>query len=111
MTHWLWRWLWRFCFVLRCLPDTYRRGGLRGSIQWLPYGTNEGTAAMRWTEKLSELARRALMLFSKRERFDTELEEEMRLHRDLRAREFQKDGAESQAARDAAQRRFGNSLR
>jgi predicted permease len=66
---------------------------------------------MRWTEKLSELARRALMLFSKRERFDTELEEEMRLHRDLRAREFQKDGAESQAARDAAQRRFGNSLR
>src|SRR5262252_2087845 len=65
---------------------------------------------MRWTERLGELGRRLQMLFSRRERFDRELEEEMRLHRDLRAREMHEDGAEREDAQYAAQRRFGNSL-
>ena len=66
---------------------------------------------MRLLEWLSESGRRFFMLFSRRERFDRELEEEMRLHRDLRARELREDGVESEDARYAAQRRFGNSLR
>src|SRR5215467_6072227 len=65
---------------------------------------------MDFKDWLDELGRRFFMLFSRRERFDSELEEEMRLHRDLRARELREDGAESEAAQYAAQRRFGNSL-
>jgi hypothetical protein len=41
------------------------------------------------TEKLTEFLRRLRALFVRRESLDRELEEEMRLHRDLRAREFQ----------------------
>ncbi len=62
-------------------------------------------------QTITELARRARMLFSRRERFDSDLEEEMRLHRDLRAQEIQEDGASAGDARPAAQRRFGNTLR
>lgn len=68
---------------------------------------------MRFWEWLSECVRRSSMVFSRRERFDREMEEEMRLHRELRAREM-RDNSEtssSQEARDAAQRKFGNSLR
>ena len=60
---------------------------------------------------LGELIRRSLGLFASRERFDREMEEEMRLHRELRAREMQADGASAEEARYAAQRRFGNTLR
>src|SRR5215472_14623696 len=66
---------------------------------------------MRWNEWLSEQFRRFQVLFSRGERFDRDLEEEMRLHRDLRARELREDGTAPQDARYAAQRRFGNSLR
>ena len=66
---------------------------------------------MRLLKWLGELSRRFPMLFSRRDRFDRDIEEEMRLHRDLRARELQEDGAEREAAHYAAQRRFGNSLR
>src|SRR5262249_2889632 len=67
--------------------------------------------AMRLTDLLSELGRRFQMLFSRRERFDNEIEEEMRLHRDVRARELRDDGAGLEDARYAAQRRFGDTLR
>jgi predicted permease len=66
---------------------------------------------MRLLKWLGELSRRFPMIFSRRERFDRDVEEEMRLHRDLRARELQEDGAEREAAHYAAQRCFGNSLR
>jgi len=65
---------------------------------------------MRLTDLLSELGRRFQMIFSRRERFDNEIEEEMRLHRDLRARELRDDGASPEDARYAAQGRFGNNL-
>jgi predicted permease len=65
---------------------------------------------MRFTEWLGELGRRVSMLLSKREHFDREMEEEMRLHRDLRVRELRDDGIASEDACYAAQRRFGNSL-
>jgi predicted permease len=66
---------------------------------------------MRLLEWVGVLGRRLSMLFSRRERFDRELEEEMRLHRELRARELHEEGAEREDAHYAAQRRFGNSLR
>jgi hypothetical protein len=66
---------------------------------------------MRFTEWLGELGRRISMLLSRREHFDHEMEEEMRLHRDLRARELRDGGTASEDAGYAAQRRFGNSLR
>lgn len=66
---------------------------------------------MRLVEWLGELARRFQGLFSSRAGFDHDLEEEMRLHRDLRAREFQETGAAPEESRYAAQRKFGNSLR
>ncbi|MBZ5566117.1 MAG: ABC transporter permease, partial [Acidobacteriia bacterium] len=61
---------------------------------------------MEW---FRELARRFLMLFSRR-RFDADLDEEMRLHRELREREEIERGLSPQEARYAAQRRFGNEL-
>ncbi|HKF58842.1 MAG TPA: ABC transporter permease, partial [Blastocatellia bacterium] len=66
---------------------------------------------MRFIEWLGELGRRASMLFLRRGRFDDEMEEEMRLHCDLRARERQEDGMSSECARHAVRLRFGNSLR
>lgn len=60
---------------------------------------------------LGELIRRSLMLFSRRERFDREMEEEMRLHRELRAREMEAAGASAEESHYAAQRKFGNTLR
>lgn len=66
---------------------------------------------MNLADWLSENLRRARMLFARREQFDAELEEEMRLHRDLRAREFHDDGATKVGQADsAAQQRFGNTL-
>jgi len=58
---------------------------------------------------LGEFARRLRMLFA-REKFNAELDEEIRLHRELRERELMRGGAAAADARDAAKRRFGNSL-
>ena len=66
---------------------------------------------MGFAEWTSRFIRRCQMLFSRREQFDREMEEEMRLHSDLRAREIQAAGANAEEARYAAQRKFGNTLR
>jgi putative ABC transport system permease protein len=59
---------------------------------------------MNW---LSELARRLKMLFA-RCQFDADLEEEMRLHLELRQQEHLDSGMSPDDARYAARRRFGN---
>ena len=59
---------------------------------------------MNW---LRELARRLSMLLHSR-RFDAELEEEMRLHVELREQEHLASGMNADDARAAARRRFGN---
>ena len=61
---------------------------------------------MTW---LRELGRRLLMM-SRRRRFDADLEEEMRLHRELREQEQTERGLSPKEAHYAAQRRFGNQL-
>ena len=66
---------------------------------------------MRFGDRLGEAIRRFHMLFSRRERFDRDMEEEMRLHRDLRTREFERNGASAEEARYAARRKFGSTLR
>jgi putative ABC transport system permease protein len=58
---------------------------------------------------LSELGRRLLMLL-RRQQFDRDLKEEMRLHRELREQEHIERGLSLQEAHYAAQRRFGNDL-
>jgi predicted permease len=55
----------------------------------------------------AELARRLSMLFRRR-RFDADLEEEMRLHLELRQQEKIQAGLAPDEARSAAMRRFGN---
>jgi len=57
----------------------------------------------------AELARRLRMLF-RGPQFDADLQEEMRLHRELRAQEEVEHGLPPTEARYAAQRRFGNEL-
>jgi predicted permease len=57
----------------------------------------------------AELLRRARYLLL-RDRYTRELEEEMRLHRELRAERLQGAGLAPAAARFAAQRRFGNTI-
>jgi cell division protein FtsX len=59
---------------------------------------------MNW---LGELARRLNMLFHRRQ-FDADLEEEMRLHLEMRQREQLASGMTSRDATAAARRRFGN---
>jgi hypothetical protein len=59
---------------------------------------------MTW---LSELARRLLMML-RRKQFDRELQEEMRLHRELREQEQVEAGMPQKEAHYAALRRFGN---
>jgi len=54
----------------------------------------------------AELGRRLLMLL-RRSRFDRDLEEEMRLHREMREREQIEAGVAPEEARYAAHRRFG----
>ena len=58
---------------------------------------------------LHELRRRLLMLLRRR-RFDADLDEEMRLHRELREQEEMERGLSPREARYAARRRFGNDL-
>ncbi len=57
--------------------------------------------------KIGELWRRLGMLV-RRERFDHELDEEMRLHRELKERELMAGGVEKDEAMYAARRAFGN---
>src|SRR5580692_9689621 len=57
--------------------------------------------------KAPELLRRISMLFH-RNRFQSDLEEEMCLHLDLREQELREAGLSRQAAHQAAYRRFGN---
>src|SRR6266851_4343252 len=59
--------------------------------------------------KVSELWRRVGML-ARRGKFERELEEEMRLHRELKEKELIAGGVESQEARYAANRQFGNAM-
>ena len=59
---------------------------------------------MNW---LTEFCRRVKMLF-RGESFDRELQEEMRLHLELRQQSHVRDGLSPGAARTAAQRQFGN---
>src|SRR2546422_10913187 len=61
---------------------------------------------MNW---FRELGRRVLILF-RRKRFDTDLDEEMRLHRELREQEQIERGLSPAEAHYAAQKRFGNDL-
>lgn len=66
---------------------------------------------MNFSERLTEFLRKAGTLFTRREQFDTDMEEEMRLHRDLRAREIEHESeASPDSARMAAHRQFGNTL-
>jgi len=58
---------------------------------------------------LAELRRRFLMLLRRR-RFDADLNEEMRLHHELREQEQIERGLSPKEAHYAAQRRFGNDL-
>src|SRR5215470_10170083 len=57
----------------------------------------------------SELVRRLFMLL-RRGRFDADLNEEMRLHRELREQEQIERGLSREEAHYAAQRRFGNDM-
>src|SRR5215468_4120136 len=58
-------------------------------------------------DKLSQLWRR-LLFYVRRDRFDRELEEEMRFHMEMKAEENLAAGASPEEARYAAQRQFGN---
>lgn len=57
--------------------------------------------------KLAEVGRRLLILFRRRQ-FDSDLKEEMRLHRELRQQEKIERGVPPEEAHYAANRRFGN---
>ena len=57
----------------------------------------------------AEFARRLLMLFRRRQ-FNADLDEEMRLHRELREQEQIERGLSRKEAHYAAQKRFGNDL-
>ena len=59
--------------------------------------------------RLGEIWRRVGMLVRRR-RFARELEEEMRLHRELREKELIGEGVETQEARYAANRQFENAM-
>jgi hypothetical protein len=58
-------------------------------------------------DKLSQLWRR-LLFYARRNRFDRELEEEMRFHLEMKAEENLAGGVSPAEARYAAQRQFGN---
>src|ERR1700742_339304 len=62
---------------------------------------------MNWP---GELVRRMAMLL-RRKKFDADLDEEMRLHLELRREQQMKSGMPAGEARAATQRRFGNTTR
>jgi macrolide transport system ATP-binding/permease protein len=55
---------------------------------------------MRWLRKL--------WIFGRRDKFESELKEEMAFHREQIAKELQADGMAAEPARNATQRQFGN---
>ncbi len=61
-------------------------------------------------ETLKKLLRRMGMLVH-REKFDADLDEEIRLHMELREKEKRSEGMNAEEARYAAQRQFGNATR
>src|SRR5215471_19009292 len=63
-------------------------------------------SAVEW---LVQFGRRLLMLLRRRQ-FDADLDEEIRLHRELREQEEIERGVPPEEARYAARRRFGNPL-
>ena len=60
-------------------------------------------------ERIAQLWRR-LLYYLRRDRFDRELEEEMRFHLEMKVRENVEAGMSEQEARYAAQRQLGNAL-
>jgi hypothetical protein len=58
-------------------------------------------------DRLSQLWRR-LLFYAQRDRFDRELEEEMRFHLEMKVEENLAEGTSPVEARNAAQRQFGN---
>jgi putative ABC transport system permease protein len=64
----------------------------------------------KFTERVKEISRRLGMLVG-RGRFDGDLDEEMRLHRELKEQGLILQGASPEEARYAAQREIGNALR
>jgi predicted permease len=62
---------------------------------------------MQMMDKLSELWRR-LLFYLRRDRFDREMEEEMRFHLEMKAQENVDAGVKPEEARYAARRQFGN---
>jgi predicted permease len=58
-------------------------------------------------DKLSQLWRR-LLFYARRDQFDSDLEEEMRFHLEMKAQENAEAGMRPEEARYAAQRQFGN---
>jgi predicted permease len=60
-------------------------------------------------DKLSQLWRR-LLFYARRDRFDRELEEEMRFHLEMKAEENLAAGVSPEEARYAARRQFGNQI-
>ena len=62
---------------------------------------------MKMMDKLSQLWRR-LLFYARRNRFDRELEEEMRFHLEMKAEENLAAGVSPEDARYAARRQFGS---
>lgn len=62
---------------------------------------------MRMMDKLSQLWRR-LLFYARRERFDRELEEEMRFHLEMKAEENLAEEISLNEALYASRRQFGN---
>jgi hypothetical protein len=60
-------------------------------------------------ERIAQLWRR-LLYYLRRDRFDRELEEEMRFQIEMKVRENVEAGMSEQEARYAAQRQLGNAL-
>ena len=59
-------------------------------------------------ERIAQMWR--LLYYLRRDRFDRELEEEMRFHLEMKVRENVEAGMSEQEARYAAQRQLGNAL-
>ena len=51
---------------------------------------------------------RRIRFFINRRQFERDLDEEMRLHKELRQQEYRKAGIDPESARYQAQRQFGN---
>src|ERR1700744_1028096 len=54
---------------------------------------------------------RKIAIMMRREKFNSEMEEDMAFHRDETEKEFRAEGLDSPDARHAANRRFGNDAR